>query len=290
MTLQRKLALVGTHLLVPLVVVAAGGSLYAEQPISSLREATATVDGTQIHYRIGGNGPPLLLLHGFTLTSAEWDPFLPALTKWSRVIAPDLPGHGGSASRSGPFSYRATARVFFGLLDSLGIERIRGIGHSAGSITLIHMAAQQPSRVESMILVAGAHRLPSGGREIIRASTFETMEKPLQEYYLSHHPGGRPQIEEIMGALRGTADNHEDFDFSPEHLSTLPTRALLVWGDADPIFPVGLALEMHKALPNSALWVVPNQGHAPIWEWLGGDAEASAAFPRVVQRFLETGE
>ena len=90
-----------------------------------------------------------------------------------------------------------------------------------------------------------------------------------------------------MAQLRGLADNYEEFDLSPEHLSTIPTRTLLVWGDRDPLVPVELAFEIYRAMPDAALWVVPNQEHVPVWETYGGSPEAASIFCPVVLQFLE---
>src|SRR5262245_22300936 len=59
-------------------------------------EKDAQIDGVRIHYRIGGDGPPVVLLHGYTQTSHMWEPLLPLLAASHKVIAPDLRGIGGS--------------------------------------------------------------------------------------------------------------------------------------------------------------------------------------------------
>ena len=127
------------------------------------------VEGLELYYRTGGSGPPLVLLHGFTLTGRQWNPFLDELGKHHTVIVPDLPGLGRSARPTGDFTHQEAARLVFGILDALDVERVRGIGHSSGAIMLIHMAIQQPDRMEAMVLVAGAHRLPLDVRQERRA-------------------------------------------------------------------------------------------------------------------------
>ena len=129
----------------------ATGSEKSVTPSLSLRETTAMVDGIELYYRIGGSGPPLVVLHGFTLSGRMWDPFLDEqLGKDHTVIVPDLPGHGHSERPTGDFTFREAARLVFGILDGLGVERVRGLGFSAGTMTLIHMALQQSERMEAM--------------------------------------------------------------------------------------------------------------------------------------------
>jgi pimeloyl-ACP methyl ester carboxylesterase len=90
----------------------------------------------------------------------------------------------------------------------------------------------------------------------------------------------------IYQELRKLADDYEDHEFSPERLGRIPTRTLLVWGDRDPLNPVNIPLEMYAAMPNASLWIVPNQGHMPLWPEVGGSEEVAATFASVVRRFL----
>ena len=250
-----------------------------------LTEGTVEVAGLGLYYRIGGSGPPLVLLHGFTLSGRQWNPFLDELGKHNTVIVLDLPGHGRSARPTGDFTHREAARLTFGMLDTLGIERVRGIGHSSGAIVLIHMAIQQPDRMEAMVLVAGAHRLPLDVRQERRAGAhrWETLDPEYLERKRPLHPGGDAQIHWIMEQFDRTGDNFVDFDLSPEHLMTIATPSLLVWGDRDLNFPVEFALEMYRAMPNAALWVIPGGGHSTVWN----SEETQAMFPGVVHDFFE---
>ena len=94
----------------------------------------------------------------------------------------------------------------------------------------------------------------------------------------------------IYRAVRAFTENYEDFAFSPEHLAALPTRTLLVWGDRDPLNPLDIPFEMYAAMPNASLWVVPDQGHMPLWEDFGGSPEVQAIFGTVVTKFFGGGE
>lgn len=86
--------------------------------------------------------------------------------------------------------------------------------------------------------------------------------------------------------MRALADDYDDMSFTAERLSQIRARTLLVWGDRDPFYPIEVAIEMHQAIPNAALWVVPFQGHFPLWPEWGGSPEATRDFSTVVTRFL----
>src|SRR5919202_4247206 len=95
------------------------------------------------------------------------------------------------------------------------------------------------------------------------------------------HVHGDGQIRALFGLPALLEESYDDMNFTPPYLSTISARTLIVHGDRDPLYPVGLALEMYEAISRSYLWVVPNGGHGPIF----GDAarrfaETSLAFLR----------
>ncbi len=105
----------------------------------SIADSTATTeshfieaDGIKIHYRTRGEGPVLLLLHGITLSSEQWSPFLDSFAKKYTVIAPDFPGHGKSNRLPAHFGFDKWASLILNMLNQLGIEKIKAIGNSAG--------------------------------------------------------------------------------------------------------------------------------------------------------------
>ena len=251
-------------------------------PSLPLTEHTAEVDGLELYYRMGGSGPPLLLLHGFTVVGQQWNPFLDALGEHYSVIVPDMPGHGQSATPAGEWSFREVARQMFGLLGTLGVQRMHGIGHSGGAMVLLQMGVLQPDRAEALVPVAGAHRVSAAGRNGNRGLLWEEFDANRQARLSRMHPRGAPQIRWILAQARGFADGFE-MDLSPEHLATIQARTLLVWGDRDQGFPPEFALEMYRAISNCALWVIPGAGHMTIWE----SEEALAMFPTMVHKFFE---
>jgi pimeloyl-ACP methyl ester carboxylesterase len=94
------------------------------------------------------------------------------------------------------------------------------------------------------------------------------------------HVHGDDQIRMLFDQMRGLKDRHDDMAFTPPLLATITARTLIVHGDRDPLYPVELALEMYRAIPSSALWVVPNGGHGPIF------GSQAAAFVSVAMNYL----
>jgi pimeloyl-ACP methyl ester carboxylesterase len=113
----------------------------------------AKIDGATIHYTTGGSGPAVVLLHGFAETSRMWDPILPVLGKKFTVIAPDLPGIGGSSIPAGEMGMKTAAIEIHDLVRSLGIKKARVVGHDIGLMVAYAYAAQFPSEVEKLVVM-----------------------------------------------------------------------------------------------------------------------------------------
>jgi pimeloyl-ACP methyl ester carboxylesterase len=114
---------------------------------------TTTANGVRLHYVRGGQGEPLVLLHGYTQTWYEWRKVLPALADRFDVIAPDLRGAGDSDRPAGGYDKRTMAEDIRALLDGLGIDRIRLVGHDIGLMVAYAFAAAYPDRVGQLVLL-----------------------------------------------------------------------------------------------------------------------------------------
>jgi pimeloyl-ACP methyl ester carboxylesterase len=223
-------------------------------------EHTLAVNGLDLFVRDTGAGEPLLLLHGFTGSGDDWQHVFAQPLDGYRVITPDLRGHGRSTNPNGQFTFAEVARDILALLDHLGIDRAKAIGMSAGANTLLHMATQQPGRLAAMIHVSGTPRFPDHVRDMMRAMPPEGVGRFAHQL----------------------AVDHDDMNFTAAALSAITARTLIVHGDRDPLYPVELALELYRHIPGSALWVVPQGGHGPIF------GEQAAPFVAAAAAFLRT--
>src|SRR3954453_22904635 len=93
---------------------------------------TIQLHGPTLAFRMAGQGPALVLIHGIAGTNAVWEEVFPELATDHTVIAPDLPGHGESGASAGDYSLGAMAATVRDLLIALGHERATVIGHSLG--------------------------------------------------------------------------------------------------------------------------------------------------------------
>ncbi|HEX7784419.1 MAG TPA: alpha/beta hydrolase [Sphingobium sp.] len=130
----------------------------------AFKHGRANIAGGHIHYRMGGEGEPVLLLHGWPQHSLQWHAVAPLLAETYQVIAPDLPGCGGSSiPRQGQYDKRTLAAAIKELLDSLGIGKIRVVGYDHGAGVAYNLACMLPSQVSHLAICE--YVLPGCGYE-----------------------------------------------------------------------------------------------------------------------------
>jgi pimeloyl-ACP methyl ester carboxylesterase len=244
---------------------------------------TLQVNGVELYYETQGAGEPLLLLHGGSGSHEDW--VYAGRDEFSReyaLIMPDARGHGRSTNPAMAITHRQCALDTFALLDHLGINKCKAIGLSMGGNILLHMATLQPDRIEAMVVVSATMYFPEQARAIMRQVPIDDQPPREWETMRKRHKHGDGQIMAIWEWLRGMADSHDDMNFTPPALSRITASTLIVYGDRDFLYPVEIAVDMYRAIPQSALWVVPKGGHGPVF------LDAAALFVKTSLAFLRT--
>jgi pimeloyl-ACP methyl ester carboxylesterase len=246
---------------------------------------TVRVNGIDLHYQTYGSGEPLLLLHGGTGCHEDWayagrDELLREYT----LVAPDARGHGRSTNPGRTITHRQCALDTLALLDHLGIAKCRAIGLSMGGNILLHMATLQPDRIEAMVVVSATMYFPEQARAVMRQVPVENQPQKEWDTMRKRHKLGDEQIIALWQWAREMADSYDDMNFTPPILSRITAATLIVYGDRDFLYPVEMAVEMYRAIPRSALWVVPNGGHGPVF------LNAAAQFVQTALAFFRQGQ
>src|SRR4051794_3079979 len=132
-------------------------------PSTSFEAHEVDLHGHRAIYREAGSGPTVVLIHGMINSSRHWEDVALRLAGRHRVIAPDLIGHGDSATPRGDYSLGAHAASIRDLLATIGVERATIVGHSLGGGVAMQFFYQFPSRVERPALGSSGRRRPGGG-------------------------------------------------------------------------------------------------------------------------------
>jgi pimeloyl-ACP methyl ester carboxylesterase len=244
--------------------------LFVYSPAAIMRVMKAEsvqLNDIEMCYETEGAGELLLLLHGGTGCQENWvhagrDQFVRQYT----LIKPDARGHGRSTNPHKTITHRQCALDTLALLDHLGVRKCRAIGLSMGGNILLHMATMQPDRIEAMVVVSAAMYFPQQARAIMRKAPVADNQSPQEwETMRKRHKLGDQQIVALWEWTRGMKDSYDDMNFTPASLAEIKASTLIVYGDRDPLYPIEMAVEMYRAIPHSALWVVPNGGHGPVF-------------------------
>jgi haloacetate dehalogenase len=156
----------------------------------------AAPNGVDIAYEIGGNGPPLLLLHGYPQTRAMWARIAPRLAETHTVICPDLRGYGDSGKPAdvANYSFREMAADMLGLMAGLGHERFAVAGHDRGARVTHRLALDAPQAVSRACVmdIVPTHTLLSELHKDVAASYYHwfflAQPAPFPETMIGHDP------------------------------------------------------------------------------------------------------
>ena len=255
------------------------------------REETISVGGVDVHAWVGGQGDPLLVLHGaggnrgFTRAYRE-------LAQRYTVWAPTHPGFGRSGAADWMEGIDDLARFHLWFMDAAGLRRPHVLGHSIGGWTAAEMASMSPGAIDRLILVAPVGLKPERG-EIL--DVFYHSPAELRDLTI-HDAKSIPEWDELYGTPPTPAEleiverNREmtarltwkPYMHSPtlEHfLPRVTNRTLIVWGREDRVVPVECGERYRRALPHATLTVLEKCGHLP-------PIEQPDAFARLVLEFL----
>ena len=233
---------------------------HAQDPIAS-NGKFINVSGAKIYYEEYGQGEPLILLHGFGRTLADWQPFIPEFSKHYRVIAWDMRGHGRStnADTSKVFLHATAANDLLALLEKLNLKKVKAIGHSSGGITILYAAVKEADRFDAIVPISAQMYFSMQTRE-----TIKTIAKPEAYYEFN-------ELEKQHGKIKGRLIARQFYHFhelygdpsiTPDQLATIKARSIIVHGDND-FVPVSQAWEIYQSIPNAHLWVIPDGWHMP---------------------------
>jgi pimeloyl-ACP methyl ester carboxylesterase len=271
------------------------------------------VDGLRVHYKMAGQGEPvLILLHGFAASTFSWREVMGPLAGQATTVAFDRPAFGlterpmpGEWSGQNPYTTAAQADLTVALMDCLGVDRAVLVGNSAGGTVALLTALRHPERVSALVLVdpaiyTGGGRFPTWVQPLLRTPQMRRigplLARAIQKWGYEfgrsawHDPSGftdeiwagytRPlQAENWDRALWELTAASRPLNLEAR-LDQVRPPVLVITGDDDRIVPTAQSVRLASELPGAELVVIPDCGHVP-------HEECPQAFLDAVQRFLD---
>ena len=263
----------------------------------TVSERTVDAAGTAIFVRESGEGPPIVLLHGFPETGRCWQSVARALSEDHRVLVPDLPGYGRSAR---PTSYDSAtlANTMAAFMEAAGAPRAAVVGHDWGGGVAFRLASGHPDRVERLAVINSPYRkldlrhgwhmlffnLPLIPEAVLTAAGDRWIDFILRAASEAPNAFEPDALEEYHEAYRSLERKRSALAYyrtvtrriiaSKLPTSKLPARArpthsrgsiemptLVIWGALDKALPLALAEGIVKDIPHARLETIPDAGH-----------------------------
>jgi abhydrolase domain-containing protein 6 len=268
-----------------------------ERFTSGLNRRVVQVGDHRIVYSEGGQGEPVVLLHGFGASADSWNRFAKQLTRRYQVIAPDQPGWGASTRiESASYGYPAQVERLHQFLSALGLKRVHLVGHSMGGFIASAYAARYPDEVITLGLIAPHGMTEPEPSELFRdvakgdnwlvATTRPEFDRLLNKVF-AKRPYAPKAVLNYLGdhAIRNSAQSAKIFaemqtNNPPlaDRLANVTAPTWIVWGDQDRVLHVSSADLFRQGIRNSEVMIIPGSGHMPLVENAGACAKAWLTF------------
>ncbi len=242
------------------------------------------IEGLRIAYERAGQGPPLVLLHGFFGDARVWRPQLNAFSDNYEVVAWDTPGCGQSSDPLETFRMPDYAKCLAGFIEALGLERPHVLGLSFGSTLALELYRRNPQLPRTLVLAAAyagwTGSLPADVVEQRLRQTIPDLDLPADQVVAKYNSPGL--LSELAPAAVLVENARIMSGFHPPGMKTMvralaeadlrdvlrliEVPTLLLYGDKDVRSPVSVGQALHAQIPSSRLVVIPGVGHVSNFE------------------------
>ena len=242
------------------------------------------------------NNNVLILLHGIGASAERWLPVSSTLSKYFRLIVPDIIGFGYSDKPTVQYTMDFFLEFFQGFLENLSIDKASIIGSSFGGQLATEFAIRFAKRTEKLVLAAPAGIMRSSTPvldQYIMAALYPTYDNALKAFMdMAYDPSSvtedtvrdfvnRMRLPNAKYAFMSTLLGMRESETLPGRLSKILAPTLLIWGDKDRMIPLQYAKEYNE-IPHSNLVVIKDCGHTPY-------VEKPIAFNKAILKFLFNG-
>ena len=254
-------------------------------PVTDVRQGSFfSYNGEQIFYQQSGNGPELLLIHGFPLSGQLFADDVANLATRFHVTIVDLPGFGRSTTTTTQQTDATYADAMLALLSSLNITKSVIGGHSMGGQITLEMYAKNPALFSGMILfdtnpaaasIIEMHEWPGYGAQA-QAKGTASLGPVISPVMVTGHalrlfPDLRQKLQHIVDAAtpQGVQGGANALVTRPDYkpmLSAIAVPALVIVGEDDPLYAYPVSQALQAAIPGAELLIIGGAGHASMFQ------------------------
>jgi pimeloyl-ACP methyl ester carboxylesterase len=247
-------------------------AMHARLSFAGIHSEFVTVGDYRVHYFVGGQGTPLLLIHGLGSRSEDWTPEMPGyVAKGFRVYAIDLLGCGRTDHPEIAYTIQQQTDLIHGFLTAIHVPQADVIGWSMGGWIALQFALEHPASVRRLVVMdsPGLSFRTDLTPEIFEPHTVPRLK--LLEALLVPHPHNLPAFfnYRLLAAMqrnfpvvhRTVASMLTGKDLLDGQLHNIRVPVLIVWGKQDTLIPPSVAFRMHRAMPQSVLQLYSGCGH-----------------------------
>ena len=222
------------------------------------RSMWTTIDGVRIHALVGGEGQPVVLVHGYGLSGAYMLPLAQELAGSCTAYAPDLPAQGKSDAPREALGISALADLLGDWIEAVGLGRPAVVANSFGCQIVTDLAVRRPASVGPLVLI-GPTIDPDQrrGRRQLAAALRDSAREPFSLLAIAARDNAQTGIGTLLATARLALRDRIE-----ERLPAIPQPAVVVWGDKDPFVGREWAERVAALLPRGRLVVVPGEPHA----------------------------
>lgn len=247
-----------------------------QEAVMTTPESTKTQQGQFIHangldisYQEHGQGQPLLLIHGGTLSGESWEPYWAAFAKHYRVITPDSRGHGRTINPSGTMNFGLLADDMVAFVHALGLHKPLICGYSDGGQVVLEIGMRFPDLPQALVIGGSYTEITEASRTWVRSILGDPNSPDVDtEQFERDNPDFAAALQQTYGPDGWKTFLHNikpmwnaSLNYTADDWTHVVAPTLVLLGDRDNFVPIEEGVEMYRRLPNAEFAVIPRADH-----------------------------
>lgn len=244
----------------------------SSRELAPMQSGYVQVRDLNVYHEIQGEGIPLVLIHGGTLTLRMWDEWVPVFAQRFKVITLDSRGHGKTNNPANKLSFQMMADDVAAIIGKMELERPLVCGFSDGGQIALELGMRHPGCARALVIGAAFYKLSETYFNALRGFgmfspgevDFDYLDQAMPDavafWKTAHVRESEPdywrRFLQQISSMWWT-----DLNYTTENFAKVTDPTLVIMGDRDGMIPIDEAFDMYRMLPNAELAILPNESH-----------------------------